>query len=342
MNQSSEARHVLVIGGAGYVGSPLVRRLLSSGSRVRVLDALTYGHGCTLHDLFDEPRFSFVRGDYGDPALLEKALQGTTDVVLLAALVGDPICKKYPELAKRINEESAKELLERIDGTGVRRFVFVSTCSNYGLRSDSEAATEESELKPLSLYAKAKVAIERHILQICESVSYSPTLLRLATAYGFSKRMRFDLTISQFAREFALGNDLLVYDQETWRPYCHVEDISRAIELVLDASDEKVAGEVFNVGGNDENFTKSMIIETIREHLPEARPRFKEGGFDPRNYRVSFDKIASVLGFRNQYTVPGNIPRVIDAVRSGLFDDYEERKNFYGNYVVDETHLLET
>jgi nucleoside-diphosphate-sugar epimerase len=342
MSQNREGRHVLVIGGAGYVGSPLVTRLLSSGSRVRVLDALIYGHGSTLYDLLDEPRFSFLRGDYGNSEILERALEGVTDVVLLAALVGDPICKKYPELAKRINEESAKKLLSAIDGTGVGRFVFLSTCSNYGLRSDSEIASEDAQLKPLSLYAETKVAVERHILGISESVSFSPTVLRLATAYGFSKRMRFDLTISQFSREFALGNDFLVYDQETWRPYCHVEDIAQAITLVLNAPEEKVAGEVFNGGDSAENFTKSMIVDIITKHLPEARPRFKEGGFDPRNYRVSFDKITSVLGFRNRHTVSGNIPHVIDAVRSGLFDDYEERKNFYGNYVVDETHLSDS
>ena len=342
MDRNRDDRNVLVIGGAGYVGSPLVRRLLGSGSRVRVLDALIYGHGSTLHDLLDEPRFSFLRGDYGDPGLLERALQGITDVVLLAALVGDPICKKYPELAKRINQESAAQLLARLDGSGVRRFVFVSTCSNYGLRSDSEAATEEAELRPLSLYAEAKVEVERLILEFRGSVSYSPTILRLATAYGFSTRMRFDLTISQFAREFALGNEFLVYDQETWRPYCHVEDIARAIELVLDAPGEAVSGEVFNVGSDEENFTKRMIVEAILERLPDARPRFKEGGFDPRNYRVSFEKIGSLLGFRNRHTVPVSIPHVIHAVRSGLFDDYEERKNFYGNYVVDEACLLKS
>jgi nucleoside-diphosphate-sugar epimerase len=342
MNQNREDRHVLVIGGAGYVGSPLVRRLLASRCRTRVLDALIYGHGSTLHDLCDDPRFSFLRGDYGDPDVLDRALQGATDVVLLAALVGDPICKKYPETAKRVNQESAQKLFARIDGTGVQRFVFASTCSNYGLRSNSDAATEEAELNPLSLYAETKVAVERHILERSESVSFSPTILRLATAYGFSKRMRFDLTISQFARDLALGNDLLVYDQDTTRPYCHVEDISRAIEQVLAAPEEKVSGKVFNVGGNEENWTKKMIVDIITKHVPEAKPRFKEGGFDPRNYRVSFDRIASALGFRIRHSVPGNIPCVIEAVRAGLFDDYEERKNFYGNYVVDEVSLSES
>jgi len=162
-------RSVLVVGGAGYVGSVLVPELLNAGAQVHVLDQLIYDNGSALVPLLDHPRLRFHRGDLRDADELAKAAQGATDLVLLASLVGDPICKKYPELARSVNDDGAKRLIDELDALGISRFVFTSTCSNYGIHESSTLATEDSVLNPQSLYARTKIAVEEYVL-----VSQSP------------------------------------------------------------------------------------------------------------------------------------------------------------------------
>ena len=328
-------RKVLVVGGAGYVGSVLVRLLLKNGYAVKVLDNLIYNNEASISALFEEKDFEFINGDFTKEDVVENALEGVTDVVLLAALVGDPICKKYQELAKRTNLDGPKQLFQKMKGRGINSFVFTSTCSNYGLRENDEPASEDSDLNPVSLYAETKVAFEKFILENGGDIDFCPTILRIATAFGGSSRMRFDLTVSEFTRELALGKDLLVYDEDTWRPYCHIADLSRAVIRVLESDESLVRNEVFNVGSTSENYTKKMIVDEISKHIG-VNVSYKEGGFDPRNYRVSFDKISDKLNFNIEYPVSAAIPGLIQAVQSGLFDDVEERKGFYGNYQIEE------
>jgi nucleoside-diphosphate-sugar epimerase len=329
-------RHVLVIGGAGYIGSVLVRKLLDQGYRVRVLDKLLYNNGISVADLVESEEFSFINGDFGNPATLEKTLEGISDVILLAALVGDPICKKYPDVARQVNLAYPKQLFGMLNGRDIRHFVFTSTCSNYGLRNDDTPADETSDLNPQSLYAETKVAFEQQILGSLGTIDFCPTILRLSTAYGISKRMRFDLSISEFTRDLALGKDLLVYDETTWRPYCHISDISNAIIGVIEARTNEVFGEVFNVGSDGGNYTKKMLVDLILKYIPDAVVNYKQGGFDPRNYRVSFEKIRRILEFETEFTAEDSIRGLIGAVRGNLFPDMEEKRNFYGNYVINE------
>lgn len=329
----TKKRHILVIGGAGYIGSMLVGRLLTRGYKVRVLDKLIYDNGISIVDFLENDNFSFIKGDLSSREDLEKSIDGITDVILLAALVGDPICKKYPELAKQTNLEGPKKLVDFLNGRGIARFIFTSTCSNYGLIKDNIPARETSDLNPLSLYAETKVDFEKYLLS--KRNDFHPVILRLATAFGISRRMRFDLTVSQFTRELTLGKDFLVYDENTWRPYCHILDISQAIIEILESDTKDVSGEIFNVGSNSENYTKKMIVDVIKKKLPNVNVKYKEGGFDPRNYRVSFDKIVEKLGFKAKYTVPGCISTLINAVQNGIFNKVNENKQFFGNYIID-------
>jgi nucleoside-diphosphate-sugar epimerase len=331
-------RTVLIVGGAGYVGNVMCRRMLDRGWGVRVLDKLIFDHGSAIAPLLEQPGFSFVHGDLRDRATVDKALEGVTDVALLAGLVGDPITKTYPELSESINLGGCATVLEAIAASDISRFVFTSTCSNYGLRTSDDPATEESELAPLSLYAEHKVEMERRILAEADrGIDYVPTVLRISTAYGLSPRMRFDLTISEFTRTLAAGEELVVYDADTWRPYCHVRDISKAVITVLDAREDKVSGEVFNVGHSDENYTKRMVVDVVQEAIGgEGRVAFEEGGRDPRNYRVSFEKIRSVLGYEPDHRVPMSVAAVAEAVQAGAFVDYEARRGFYTNHTISE------
>jgi nucleoside-diphosphate-sugar epimerase len=326
-------RTVLIVGGAGYVGSVLVPELLTANAQVRVLDQLIYDNGFALAPLLDHPRLRFHRGDLRDPNDLAQAAQGATDVVLLASLVGDPICKTYPELARAVNDDGAKGVVDQLDALGISRFVFTSTCSNYGIHESSTLATEDSALNPQSLYAQTKIAVEEYVLGRANELTSAATVLRIATAYGLSPRMRFDLTVSQFAWELASGRPLVVYDAETWRPYCHVRDIAKAVMTALTAPEGEVRGEVFNVGDTAQQFTKRMIVDEVRKHLGEASVTYKEGDSDPRNYRVSFDKITDRLGFRCDNTVQDYLTRLTAAVQASVFPDVS-RNPLFGNYEV--------
>ena len=327
-------RHLLVIGGAGYIGNVLIRKLLTLGYRVRCMDALYYPTGHTIAPLIDNDRFSFVLGDLRNVESRRDALVGITDVVLLASLVGDPISKKYPEMSREVNQTASCRLFSELAGRGLKKFVFTSTCSTYGIIEGNKPATESSPVSPRSVYAETKVAFEEYVLRHSNSVDFSPTILRLATAFGLSPRMRFDLTISEFSRELALGNELVVYDESTWRPYCHVSDISDAIIKVIEAPTDVVYGQVFNVGGNKNNFTKRMIVDELRHLITDAKIGFKRGGADTRDYRVSFDKIRATLDFEPVYTVPNAIAKVVSCVNAGLYADVDENEDFYGNYAV--------
>lgn len=326
------ARPVLVVGGAGYLGSIMAGELLRRGARVRVLDSLLYQNGFALRHLLEEPGFSFIKGDLRDETALESALEGISDVILLASLVGDPICKRYPDLAVACNLEGSKALFDRLENSSATRFVFASTCSNYGIHRGDEPATEEAALNPQSLYAETKVALERHVLERAPRVRVSPTILRLATAFGLSPRMRFDLTVSQFVWTLASGRELEVYDADTWRPYCHVRDISKAFVAVLCRDEEAVRGEVYNVGDNRQQFTKRMIVDEVAKHLDRAEVSYRSGDTDPRDYRVCFDKLSKDLNFRCAYSVQDYVPRLVKTCLEGAFPASEVER--CGNYAI--------
>ena len=332
---SANGRLVTLFGGGGYIGPVVAKRLLGAGYRVRVVDMFLYGTENILLGLFDNPAFEVLNGDLADPAVVDAGLEGATDTVILAGLVGDPITKKYPDAHAAINENGISRLIDALDGRGMQRAIFVSTCSNYGLIPEGTLADENYELSPLSLYAKAKVGMEQKLLGLQGKVDYTATALRFATAFGLAPRMRFDLTVSQFTREMYEGQDLLVYDPDTWRPYCHVQDFADVIQRVLEAPRDAIAFEVFNAGGDANNFTKRMIVEAIREHLPDAVIAYQEHGTDPRNYRVDFRKIRERLGFEPRYSVEDGIRELLKALEQNLFADAEARPNFYGNYEID-------
>jgi nucleoside-diphosphate-sugar epimerase len=329
MNKAS-AHHTLIVGGAGYIGSVLAPVLLAAGHRVRVLDSLLYDNSDSLAAVADHKGFEFVQGDVRSARDTQAAMEGVTDVVLLAALVGDPVCKRNPELTRETNLDGARLVIDAARGSSVERFVFASTCSNYGLREDDEPADEEESLHPLSLYAETKVEMERELLGT--ENPFDAVVLRVSTAFGASPRMRFDLTVSEFTRELALGRALEVYDADTWRPYCHVSDISRGIAAVLDAPAERVGGEVFNLGGDDSNHTKRSIVESALAALGGGEVKWSEGGADARNYRVSFSKIQARLGFFPAETVDGAVRQLANSIRAGMFSDVESRSLRYRNY----------
>jgi len=332
---STGKRSILLVGGAGYIGTVITEHFLSAGHDVRILDRLIYDNQVCAAVFMAHPGYEFVYGDFGDLTSLEGALDGITDVILLAGLVGDPITKKFPEEARHINQEGYQRILPVLCGRGLDKVVFVSTCSNYGLIANDELASEDFELAPLSSYATAKVRTEQAFLNRENKIDFCSVVLRFATAFGLSPRMRFDLTVSEFVRELYFGHQLVVYDPDTWRPYCHVRDFSRVLEHVLDAPTDSVNFEVFNAGGEINNYTKRMIVDAIRNHISSGQVIFQEKGPDPRNYRVDFGKIRTVLGFEPSYTIDDGIAELVVAMDQSIFRNIEVPARFFGNYDID-------
>ena len=316
---------ILVTGGAGYIGSTLVPLLLSAGHSVRVLDKLMHG-GTPLLGVWSDPAFEFHHGDIRDRSVQKAALSGIEAVVHLAAIVGDPACAREPELARSVNLDASLALIEESRHAGVKRFVFASTCSNYGKMKDAtQLVDEDSELRPVSLYAETKVAVERELLANGQGDTWSATPLRFATIFGTSPRMRFDLTVNEFTIEMMLKKRLVVFGEQFWRPYVHVRDAARAIKLVLDCPTQKVAGRVFNVGATDQNFQKQQLVEMIRSHVSDAIVEFVHKTEDPRDYRVSFSRICTELGFRITRSVSEGIVEVAKLVTDSVINDFESR-----------------
>jgi nucleoside-diphosphate-sugar epimerase len=310
----------LVTGGAGYIGGMLVRELLQAGHEVRVLDSLLHGQ----EDIAQEQEAAgarVIRGDIRDPEARELALAGAEAVVHLAAIVGDPACARDPALSDEVNVQATEALVADAAQAGVQRLVFASTCSNYGRMADPTVPiTEDGELAPVSLYAEQKVGMERLILAGATG-NMKPTCLRFATVYGVGRRMRFDLTVNEFTRELWADRELEVFGEQFWRPYIHVGDAGRAVRTVLQTPEEKVAGQVFNAGRSGENYRKLDIVEEIGAQIDRGTVSYVRRDEDPRDYKVSFDKIRAELGFETLMTVPDGIGEILAALDAGAFGD---------------------
>jgi nucleoside-diphosphate-sugar epimerase len=327
-------KNILIIGGGGYVGTQLTFHLLKCGYKVIVLDNFVYGNQFATLPFFNDENYTLFNGDFTNYTDLELAAENATDVVILGGLVGDPITKSFPLESENINDIGMKKCIDFFDNKSLDKLIFVSTCSNYGIIGDGEVADENFELKPQSLYANAKVDAEKHLINKKGIANYTAVILRFATAFGLSPRMRFDLSISEFTRELFFDRELLVFDEHTWRPYCHVKDFSLLIEIVINSNKDKVNFEIFNAGGDVNNYTKKMILDVIAKEIPTLKIKYDNKGSDPRNYRVSFSKVKNVLNFEPKYTVVDGVKELINAFKIGLFDDSFDNKDKYGNYHV--------
>jgi nucleoside-diphosphate-sugar epimerase len=309
---------VLVIGGAGYIGSALVEGLLNQDLSVRVLDAFHFGEA-PLTRVSGHPNLTLVRADFRHIEALTRAMSGVGTVIHLGGLVGDPACAVDPELTVDVNVTATKLIGEIAKASGVRRFIFASSCSVYG--ASDELVDERSRFNPQSLYARSKVASEA-VLHTLNDSTFAVTCLRFATVYGVSGRARFDLVVNLLAAKAVRDGIITVFGPDQWRPFVHVEDVARAIVMTLQAPIGVVAGEVFNVGSDSQNYTLGDVGELIKAQVPDARIDSDMACVDKRNYRVSFRKIRAQLGFEPAWTVDQGIAQVIRAVRSNEVGHY--------------------
>jgi nucleoside-diphosphate-sugar epimerase len=331
--------HVLITGGAGYIGSLLTAELLRAGCRVTVVDSLLFG-GDSLLPYMHHPKFQFVKADVTEPRAIREAVKGDWPkpdaIVHLAAIVGFPACQAVgPQVAWKYNVEATKTVFGQAADLGVGRFVFASTYSNYGLAADGQPVDEESPLTPQSLYAETKIAAEQYLMQQKESPC-APLSFRFATLYGISPRTRFDLIVNQFVLEAFTRRELIIYQRGYSRSFVHVLDVVRGVKLGLDADESKIRGQVFNMGTERGNYSKDQIVALVLKRMPETTVEYKDLTFggDMRDITVSFEKIKRALGFEAVLDVDDGIREVLHALKSGLIRNPLDEKYRNAQFIV--------
>ncbi len=332
-------RHVLITGGAGYIGSLLTSELLRANYRVTVLDTLLFG-GESLISFLHHPNFHFVKADVTEPRAVKDSLrdgwQKPDAVVHLAAIVGFPACQAVgKQVAWRYNVDATKMVFGQAVDLGVERFVFASTYSNYGFSPDGSPVTEESPLNPQSLYAETKIAGEEFLLSQKES-SCSPLLFRFATLYGISPRTRFDLIVNQFVLEAFTKRELIIYQRGYSRSFVHIRDVVRGVIMGLEAERAKVRGQIFNLGTDNGNYSKDDIVQLVLKRMPETMVEYKNLTFggDMRDITVSFEKIKRVLGFETTLDVDDGIRELLFALKSGMIRNPNDERYRNAQFIV--------
>ena len=307
---------ILVAGGAGYIGSVLVRQLLDDGCEVRVLDQLLFGAQSIL-DLPERKHFHFIEGDFRDSRLVSEALRGADALIHLGAIVGDPACEIDESATLETNFAATELLIQACRESGVGRMIFASTCSVYG--TTNTFVNEQTQLRPLSFYAQTKTGSEEMLLASTGG-AFHPTVLRIGTVFGWSPRPRFDLAVNLLTARAYFEGRIAICNQRQWRPFVHVGDVARAFRLVLKAPIAEVSGQVFNLGSGEMNCRLGQVGETVRQLYPEVSVDY-ETNSDARSYRVCFDKIEQVLGFRPTRTLLDGMSEIYSALSEGLVKD---------------------
>ena len=308
---------VLVTGGAGYIGSILTRMLLERGYKVKCLDRFFFGME-SLKDVMPNPNLEIIKDDvrWFDPNILKDV-----DAVLdLAALSNDPSGELDPAKTYDINYLGRVRTARLSKEYGVERYILASSCSVYGFR-EGVILDENSPVSPLTTYAKCNVLAERAVLPLADD-KFTVTALRQATVYGLSPRMRFDLAINGMVLGAFKNKKIPVMrDGTQWRPFIHVKDTSKAFITVLESPKEKVNGQIFNVGSNEQNIQIYPLAKMIGEAIGEPIDIEWYGSPDKRSYRVNFDKIKNVLGFKPNYTPKDGAKEVYEALENGIVTD---------------------
>jgi len=332
-------RHVLITGGAGYIGSVLTGELLNAGYRVTVIDDLLFG-GESLLAYLHNPDFHFVKSNVWEPRAVRNAVREDWPVpqavVHLAAIAGFPACQAVGrQVAWRYNVEATQHVFEQAEQMGVSRFIYASTYSNYGLAPDGKPVTEDTPLNPQSLYAETKIASERYLLSHAQAAC-APLIFRIATIYGLSPRTRFDMIVNQFVLEAYTQRELLIYQRGYSRSFVHIQDAIRGLLLGLDAPEEKIRGQVYNLGSTEGKYTKDQIVALILKRLPETVVRYKDMTFggDMRDISVSFAKIQESLGFQTRLTPDDGIREVLRALRLGIIQNPQDPRYRNARFIV--------
>jgi nucleoside-diphosphate-sugar epimerase len=332
-------KHVLITGGAGYIGSYLAGELLRQGCHVTVIDNLLFGGEGLLAHLPD-PNFSFSKADICEPRALLSALRKDWPepqaIVHLAAIAGFPACQAVgQQVAWRYNVEATQRAYEQAVQFAAQRFIYASTYSTYGLSPNGLPVSETSPINPQSIYAETKAAAERFLLEQADTCCV-PLVFRAATLYGLSPRTRFDMIVNQFVLEAYTKRELLIYQRGYSRSFIHIHDAVHGIILGLDAKIEKIRGQVFNLGSEEGNYTKDQVVGAVLKRIPETTVHYKDMTFggDMGDITVSFAKIREELGFNAELSLDDGVRDVLNALRMGLIREPQNPRYRNAQFIV--------
>jgi len=329
IDSNKSIKSVVVFGGAGYLGSVMSERLIQEGYRVTIYDELNFGRE-PISNLLDSEQCQLIVGDIRDSKSVGQAVKNHDAVILLAALVGDPACASDPDETISVNVLGSTNVLEACRQYGTQRFIFASTDSCYGTQTG--IINELNPLIPVSLYGEAKMTMEDRIMTAWQEdriktspqtgtlPGFAPVILRMATLYGLSPRMRFDLVLNLLTWRACNGQTIMIYGGEQWRPLVHVRDAAEAYLYALRAPAELVSGQIFNVGANDQNIQIKDLGQTVATVLPHADTEWVDQPPDLRDYHVDFSKVTRVLGWEAQRSMQDGIEEIRDAAANGKFD----------------------
>lgn len=323
-------KKVLVIGGAGYLGSVLTERLLSEGYSVRILDSFIYGKR-SVERYSGDKRVEIIDGDIRNIETVNIAIRDSDSVILLAAVVGDPASKARPEQTVETNFLAAQVVASSAKIAGVSKFIYASTCSVYGVGKD--ILDETAPLNPVSLYAKTKISSEESIMGIADG-NFKPVIMRMSTLYGYSPRMRFDLVVNTMTMTAFTEGKINVFGGNQWRPLLSLPDAAEAYFKVLKL--DQAAGRIYNVGSEEQNYVITDVANLVAKGIKKASgkdiPVNIEGdSVDARDYRVSFKKIQSELGFSVKHTISSSAAEIWGKLESKEIKD-PKQKVYYNHY----------
>jgi len=323
-------RNILVIGGAGYIGSVLVSKLISLNYNVRVLDLLLYGKE-NLQYITHGKDIDFIRGDCRHEEVIKKSLNGINIVIHLGEIVGDPACSINEAFTIDVNYSATQMIVEQCVRFGISKFIFASSCSVYG-QTDYEV-NESSPTNPISLYARCKIESENAILGY-QNNFFSPTILRLATVHGMSFRQRFDLVINYLTIKALVEKKIQIFGGEQWRPFISVKDVCKGIIAILKSDINIVKNQIYNLGDSEENYTLNQIGLIINELIKDVNIERLKDKVDERNYKVNFDKIHQNIGFKADYSVKETINDFIKTFKADhKFSDFQ-RAQYHNKYCL--------
>jgi nucleoside-diphosphate-sugar epimerase len=329
--ENGRMRRILIVGGAGYLGSVLTSKLLERGYAVRILDNFLYGRRA-LDQIPPTPALEVIEGDLRNIHTCVSALDGVHAVVLLAAIVGDPASKVRPRETIETNVIAAQALASACKLQCISRFLYASTCSVYGL--GGERLDENAELRPVSLYSRTKIASEKIILTMGDEY-FAPTILRMGTLYGYSPRMRFDLVVNTMTMHAFSERKIRVFGGRQWRPLLSVADAAEVYIRCIEADIACVGNQVFNVGSDEQNYQIEDIAGIIAGNFRGIEVQHDGKSLDVRDYRVSFRKIREELGFKATDTVEAASRKIYDALADGVISDPTQK--IYYNHFFDVT-----
>lgn len=333
-------RNILVTGGAGYVGSSLVPRLLEAGHTVTVLDLYLYGHD-VFPEVQNHPKFIQITGDLRNAAVVEKAMAGCDTVIHLACISNDPSYELNPDLGKSINYDAFRPMIKAAKAAGVNRFIYASSSSVYGIKNEPDV-TEDLEPEPLTDYSKYKALCEE-ILEEEREPGFATVTIRPSTVCGFANRQRLDVIVNILTNHAVVNRKIKVFGGDQMRPNIHIDDMCALYELMLALPDEKIDGKVYNAG--DENATVMDIAQTVKR-VVEADNVYGgeidltvEATDDNRSYKVSGKKIAAELGFTPQKSIEDGVKDLLAAFKEGALNNTMEDIRYYNIKTMQDVEL---